>query len=153
MEDVTIWYHTKRNIIVCHAWRWMLGADDVVGSFFGAKPLKHHRIVLGQKIIYWVHRVLGTYARNKPYIIADGVNESYFGQKWSPKNKNLSVKSTRLLHLIGINIFSKVCDVTPSKCGEHNDRIFILFPRIKVLVDVYGLGRKFLSLEKGLKWG
>jgi hypothetical protein len=28
----------------------MLGADDVVWSFFGAKPLKHHRITLGQKI-------------------------------------------------------------------------------------------------------
>jgi hypothetical protein len=34
--------------------RWAFGANDVVWSFFREKPLKHHRIMLGQKLsIEW----------------------------------------------------------------------------------------------------
>jgi hypothetical protein len=64
-----------------------------------------------------------------------GANVSYFGQNRPPKNENTSTKSTRDQLLIGMNIFSNECIATPSKPDEQDHQIFILFPRIKILVD------------------
>ena len=76
--------------------RWALGADDVVWSFFGAKPLKHHTIALGQKNHQLKLHMVGTYARTKCYKIAAGINVSYISQNRPPMNEHFSAKNPRL---------------------------------------------------------
>ena len=79
--------------------------------------------------------MVSTYARIKPSPIAAGVNVSYFGQNRHPKKAKTSAKSARDQLLIGMNTFSNECIAAPSDPDEQDHRIFVLFPRIKILVD------------------